>query len=90
MGHSLNMNVIAEGIETKEQLLFLQEHLCDQGQGYFLSKPLVASKLKEKLDEIQFAKGANYFHLLIGYIICGLFSKWVVNFFFYLHIKLQS
>lgn len=53
MGHSLNMNVIAEGIETKEQLLFLQQHLCDQGQGYFLSKPLQASKLKEKLDEIQ-------------------------------------
>jgi hypothetical protein len=45
--------VVAEGVETKEQLLFLQQHLCDQGQGYFFSKPMSASELKEQLFEVQ-------------------------------------
>lgn len=48
----------------------------------FILKPIMVMH-----NYFQFGKGANYFHLLIGYIICGLFSKWVVNFFFYLHIK---
>lgn len=53
MAHNLNLNVVAEGIETKEQLVFLQQHLCDEGQGYFLSKPLTASQLQEKRFEIE-------------------------------------
>ncbi|WP_161949610.1 EAL domain-containing protein [Bacillus dakarensis] len=51
--HSLNLNVVAEGIETKEQLVFLQQNLCDEGQGYFLSKPQSASELEGKFAEIQ-------------------------------------
>ncbi|MDK9719090.1 MAG: EAL domain-containing protein [Trichlorobacter sp.] len=40
MGHSLKLKVIAEGVETREQLIFLEDRGCDEMQGYFLSKPL--------------------------------------------------
>ncbi|WP_100407013.1 EAL domain-containing protein [Bacillus solitudinis] len=46
MAHNLNLKVIAEGIETKEQLDFLQQHLCNEGQGYFFSKPKPANELE--------------------------------------------
>lgn len=42
MGHSLNLQVVGEGIETAAQLAFLQEVGCDAVQGYFVSKPLPA------------------------------------------------
>ncbi|MEN2766622.1 EAL domain-containing protein [Ornithinibacillus xuwenensis] len=45
MSHSLNMKVIAEGVETMEQLTFLTNERCDEMQGYFLSKPLPANQL---------------------------------------------
>ncbi|MDR4947180.1 EAL domain-containing protein [Neobacillus cucumis] len=53
MAHNLNLNVVAEGIETKEQLVFLQEHLCDEGQGYLFTKPLTANELENSLMDIQ-------------------------------------
>ncbi|OMP65627.1 hypothetical protein BTO28_16520 [Domibacillus epiphyticus] len=53
MAHNLNVNVVAEGIETKEQLVFLQQHLCNEGQGYFFSKPLPANELEKELQAIQ-------------------------------------
>ncbi len=40
MAHSLKLKVIAEGVETQEQLAFLEDRECDEMQGYFLSKPL--------------------------------------------------
>ncbi|HYD94649.1 MAG TPA: EAL domain-containing protein [Noviherbaspirillum sp.] len=40
LAHSLKLAVIAEGVETIEQLDFLREQKCDQMQGYFLSRPL--------------------------------------------------
>ena len=40
LGKMLNMNVIAEGVETREQLLWLREVECPQGQGYWFSEPL--------------------------------------------------
>jgi EAL domain-containing protein (putative c-di-GMP-specific phosphodiesterase class I) len=40
MGHSLKLQVIAEGVENQEQLAFLQDRGCDEIQGYHLSKPL--------------------------------------------------
>ncbi|TWT26467.1 EAL domain-containing protein [Planomicrobium sp. CPCC 101110] len=42
LAHKLNMGVIAEGIENETQLNFLQEEKCDNGQGYYFSRPLPA------------------------------------------------
>jgi len=40
LAHNLNKNVIAEGVENKEQLDFLLQHNCDQVQGYYYSPPV--------------------------------------------------
>lgn len=40
MGHNMNFEVIAEGVETKEQVEFLKKHECEIVQGYYYSKPL--------------------------------------------------
>ena len=45
MGKSLNYRVVAEGVETVEQLAFLQSQLCAEGQGYLFSPPLAANDL---------------------------------------------
>lgn len=44
MAQSLRIRVIAEGVETREQLDFLREHGCDECQGYYLSRPLPAAE----------------------------------------------
>jgi diguanylate cyclase (GGDEF)-like protein/PAS domain S-box-containing protein len=40
LGHGLEMSIVAEGVETQEQLTFLAEQGCDAVQGYFIGKPL--------------------------------------------------
>jgi diguanylate cyclase (GGDEF)-like protein/PAS domain S-box-containing protein len=45
MGKSLHMHVVAEGVETQEQLAFLQKHGCPEGQGYYFSRPVAAAEL---------------------------------------------
>lgn len=49
MAHKLDIRVIAEGIETKEQLNLLNQMGCDFGQGYFLSKPLPEAEFERFL-----------------------------------------
>lgn len=40
LGHNLDLNVLAEGIETNEQSIFLQQNGCNEGQGYLISRPV--------------------------------------------------
>ena len=50
IGRSLNHRVIAEGVETLEQLAFLQAEGCEEGQGYYFSRPLVAQQFARLLE----------------------------------------
>ncbi len=50
MGKSLGHRVIAEGVETGEQLAFLQAQRCGEGQGYYFSRPLVAEQFVRLLE----------------------------------------
>ena len=50
MGRSLHMRVVAEGVETREQLEILQEHGCPQGQGYYFSRPVPAVEFRQLLE----------------------------------------
>lgn len=45
LGHELKLKVVAEGVENKAQLSFLQQHGCDFYQGYFFSPPVPMEKL---------------------------------------------
>jgi diguanylate cyclase (GGDEF)-like protein len=49
MAHNLRLTVIAEGVETKEQLEMLRNKNCNEVQGYYFSKPLPENKLKQLL-----------------------------------------
>jgi EAL domain-containing protein (putative c-di-GMP-specific phosphodiesterase class I) len=50
LGHSLKLKVIAEGVETREQLVFLRDHDCDQMQGYYFSPALSQQGLEDMLS----------------------------------------
>jgi diguanylate cyclase (GGDEF)-like protein len=45
LAHNLCIRVVAEGVETEEQLLFLKQHHCDMAQGYYMSRPVPAADL---------------------------------------------
>ena len=45
LSHALGKRVVAEGVETMQQLAFLREQECDEAQGFLLSPPLEASKV---------------------------------------------
>jgi sensor c-di-GMP phosphodiesterase-like protein len=50
MAHSLRLHVVAEGVETAEQALFLKSHGCDAAQGYHFSKAVPADQFIKLLD----------------------------------------
>jgi diguanylate cyclase (GGDEF)-like protein/PAS domain S-box-containing protein len=50
MGRSLNMRVIAEGIQTRDQLKFLRDRQCPEGQGFYFGSPASAGELTELLS----------------------------------------
>jgi diguanylate cyclase (GGDEF)-like protein len=47
MSHGLNIKVVAEGVETEDQLRFLLRRKCDEAQGYFIARPLVPEEFCE-------------------------------------------
>ena len=49
MGRSLNLQVVAEGIETTEQLVYLQSQQCVEGQGFYFSRPVTAGSFARLL-----------------------------------------
>jgi diguanylate cyclase (GGDEF)-like protein/PAS domain S-box-containing protein len=50
MAKGLHKQIIAEGVETREQMAFLQAHGCDQAQGYYFSRPLIAQEFAKLLE----------------------------------------
>lgn len=54
LGHSMKMQVIAEGVETAEQVDYLRAHGCDEIQGFYFSRPLPAADFtklaRERID----------------------------------------
>lgn len=51
MAHALGLKVVAEGVETRDQLLVLKAYRCDEIQGYLLGKPMPGPKLLELIAE---------------------------------------
>jgi diguanylate cyclase (GGDEF)-like protein/PAS domain S-box-containing protein len=45
MGRSLDLRVVAEGVETQEELAFLENHFCDEAQGYYFSRPVPSEQI---------------------------------------------
>jgi diguanylate cyclase (GGDEF)-like protein/PAS domain S-box-containing protein len=50
LGHSLRLKVIAEGVETREQICFLRDHDCDQMQGFYFSPALPRDGLRQMVS----------------------------------------
>ena len=49
LGHTLGLEIVSEGVETKEQLELLKQQGCDIIQGYYISKPIPASEIPDFL-----------------------------------------
>jgi EAL domain-containing protein (putative c-di-GMP-specific phosphodiesterase class I) len=59
LAHNLNLRTVAEGVETEEQLLFLQKERCDQYQGFLFRPPLPANEVLDLLPPGTFGGGAG-------------------------------
>jgi EAL domain-containing protein (putative c-di-GMP-specific phosphodiesterase class I) len=60
LARSLDMAVVAEGVETTDQLRQLGDLGCDYGQGYLFSRPVGAGQAAELLDDEQFSTLTSY------------------------------
>ncbi len=52
LGRNLGLRVVAEGVETAEQMQFLREQSCDEVQGYFISRPVPNEQLESLLRSV--------------------------------------
>ncbi len=59
LAHGLDLEVIAEGVETEDQLRFLTERGCEEYQGFLISQPLAATEVPRLLDQVQTAVAAG-------------------------------
>jgi EAL domain-containing protein (putative c-di-GMP-specific phosphodiesterase class I) len=50
LGHNLGLKVVAEGVESAEQLRFLRSNLCDEAQGFLLGRPVSHRLLRRLID----------------------------------------
>ena len=57
MGKALSLTVVAEGVETEEQMNFLKDHSCDEMQGYYFSRPIMAGTICRSAAETCFLSG---------------------------------
>ncbi len=51
LAHNLNLKVVAEGVETKQQLAFLKKNSCDIAQGYYYERPIPVSEFEQLLEK---------------------------------------
>lgn len=51
LAHRLNLKVVAEGVETADELLFLRQHACDEAQGYFFGHPQPPCDFEKQLQK---------------------------------------
>ncbi len=59
MGRTLNMKVVAEGVETRGQIEFLRSHACDEFQGFFFSKPVPSAAITDLLSAQPWAQAKD-------------------------------
>ncbi|PRR83819.1 Oxygen sensor protein DosP [Clostridium vincentii] len=52
LAKNLELKAIAEGVETKDQLDFLRDQMCDEIQGYYYYKPMSANQIEELMRKI--------------------------------------
>lgn len=53
LAHNLGFEIVAEGVETAEQVQFLSDHQCDIVQGYFLGHPMPADKIEQQFKKLR-------------------------------------
>jgi EAL domain-containing protein (putative c-di-GMP-specific phosphodiesterase class I) len=53
LGQKLNLRVIAEGVETEDQMAFLRENNCDEMQGYHFSRPVSAGEIEKLFGAVR-------------------------------------
>jgi EAL domain-containing protein (putative c-di-GMP-specific phosphodiesterase class I) len=58
LAQSLQLNLVAEGVETQQQLSFMRQHGCNLVQGYLFSPPVQASEFEHHLGK-QVVRGVN-------------------------------
>ena len=59
LAHALNLRVVADGVERADQLEFLREAGCDEGQGYYFSRPLSGERFGELHGALRRRRGAD-------------------------------
>jgi EAL domain-containing protein (putative c-di-GMP-specific phosphodiesterase class I) len=52
LASSLGLKVVAEGVETKQQLDFLKKRICDEVQGFYLYRPMPSSEIEKVLKAV--------------------------------------